>query len=64
MSVKRKGSFRVSLGKISPGRGKDPTGSEAVTEVASHEDAGRRKGHPGEGSFYRLLKDSFWSPMS
>jgi len=52
MSVKGKGSFCVSLGGISPGRRKDPTGSEAVTEVASHEDAGRRKGHPGEGFFY------------
>jgi hypothetical protein len=52
MSVKGKGFFCVSLGEISHGREKGPTGSEAVTEVASHEDGGRGKGHPGEGSFY------------
>jgi len=27
-----------------PGRGEDSTGSEAVSEVASHEDCGTRKG--------------------
>jgi len=47
--------FRVSLGEIAPGRRKDPTGSGTVTEVASHEDGEREKGHPGDGSFSQTL---------
>jgi len=51
ISVKGKGSLRVSLEGISPGRRKDPTGSEAVIEVASHEE--------GEGE--KVTRESLFS---
>jgi len=53
----------LAKGEISAGKKTDSTDSEAVTEVASDENGGRRKVPQGKGLFYRLLKNSFLSPM-